>query len=94
MLNSTCKLAFLANFGRRPPERQNFGRRYIRKYGSNRKSKREFPRAKIGQRTDFWGLEDPKTGLDSISGHFEPKFQKSVFGEFLYFPQLKILEGR
>ena len=45
----------------------NFGRRHILKYGSNRKSKREFPRAKIGQRTGFWGLEDPRTHLDTKS---------------------------
>ena len=45
----------------------NFGRRYILKYGSNRKSKREFQRVKIGQRTGFWGLEDPRIHLDTKS---------------------------
>ena len=45
-----------------------FGCRYILKYGSNRKSKREFQWVKIGQRTRFWDLEDPRTHLDTISG--------------------------
>ena len=52
------------------PEKQNFRRRNIRKYGSNRKSKGTFLRVDIGQRTRFWGPEVPRTHLDTISNNF------------------------
>jgi len=59
-----------------------FGCRYILKYGSNRKSKHEFRRAKIGQRTRFWGPEGPRTHLDTISG---PILTCSEFSKTQYF---------
>ena len=55
----------------------NFGRRYILKYGPNRKSKREFPRFKIGQRTRFRNLEASQRHSRPILDRFEYFFQKT-----------------
>ena len=62
-----------------------FGRRYIRKYGSNRKSKRDFPRAKIGQRTRFRCLKVPQRESRPISGQILAHSEISKTQYFHYF---------
>jgi len=80
---------------RRSPQMKkspNFGCRYILKYGSNRKSKGEFPRVKIGQRTRFRGLEGPRTHVDPISNQLWIRSKMAKFG--LWGPHLHVRGGR